>query len=698
MTHMQDVLDAIVDAGGRPLFVGGCVRDELLKMSSKDIDIEVYGLPADKLASVLRKFGKVDCVGESFAVIKLTTKNDDFDFSLPRKDNKIGEGHKGFEVQVDHDMTIIEASARRDFTINSMSSICLDENTETFLADPFNGLSDLRNGIIRATSGHFVEDPLRSLRAVQFASRFDFRVEPKTLQMCQDTFKEANSVSVERVYGEMMKWCLKSKKPSRGLRTLLENGWIKLFPELEALVNLPQDPEWHPEGSRTVFRYLNLPVDSSLTCPTHAVSVDNRLSDGHIDSGPIAALTMAPLLASTRLAESSSVNFPIDSFSLTNSAGSFSFDFSSILTPTVKTKSEGFVFGCGTGTLKANKVLRVVTKVPLSCMSGIMNSSIDKFEIFQRVIESASVDMMDMLSGKKFSTQIKRHNDSMDTCSTFDSRPASVHIPIVKVDFTCSTVNSDVIVDFYLGSDIDDWFSHKDSPCKNVLLDDTFDYIIHTNNAIDGNFLEISYQQGDAFWHTALVCDAARDIAVRDNLSDQDRVVLMLAALCHDLGKARTTVMRDDRWRSPGHAAEGVDLTRSLLTRMGFGESVIRQVIPLVFDHMSHIGMEPNDRSVRRMAVRVTPSSIAMLVKLMEADHSGRPPLEKCVPLNASKILLISERLQVTEKKPDPIVKGRHLVAMEMEPGPHFKQILDKCYQAQLDGKFHTLEDGLALV
>lgn len=690
---MQDILNAIVEAGGRPLFVGGCVRDEFMGIKSKDIDVEVYGLEADNLIRVLRRFGKVDEVGVSFGVIKLTTSDDDFDFTLPRTDSKIGEGHKGFVVKVDHTLTPEQAAARRDYTINSMA-----KDLDGTLIDPYGGLEDLRRGIIRATSKHFVEDPLRSLRAVQFASRFDFRIEPTTAAMCVKTFKEANSVSVERIYGEMMKWCLKSKKPSRGLRTLLENGWIKLFPELDALVNLPQDPEWHPEGSRTVFRYLNLPVDSSLTSSTHAVSVNARLSDGHLISGPIASLALRPLITSTRMTETSDIDFSISSFSLTNSTRSFGFDFSSILAPTIHTKSEGFVLGCGTGTLKANKVVRVVSKVSNLGVDRVVKSSINKFEIVQRVIESAAVDMVNMLCGQKFSTQMERHDDPMNACGPLYIGPTSVHIPIVKVDLTCSTVNSDVIVDFYMGTDIEDWFSHNDSPFKNVLLDDTFDYIIHTNNAIDGNFLEISYQQGDAFWHTALVCDAARDIAVRDKLSDDDRLVLMLAALCHDLGKAKTTIMREGRWRSPGHAEEGVELTHSLLGRMGFSDSIIKLVIPLVVEHMSHIGIEPNERLVKRLAVRVAPSNIEMLVRIMEADHSGRPPLEKCVPVNASKIKSISELLNISNKKPEPLVKGRHLVAEGFEPGPDFKVMLEKCYQAQLDGDISTLEEGLALI
>jgi len=110
---MQNILETIVQAGGRPLFVGGCVRDKIMDIACKDIDVEVYGLPAEQLVAVLEQFGRVDQVGVSFGVIKLTTETDDFDFTLPRRDNKVGVGHKGFVVEVDHNLTPTDAAKRR---------------------------------------------------------------------------------------------------------------------------------------------------------------------------------------------------------------------------------------------------------------------------------------------------------------------------------------------------------------------------------------------------------------------------------------------------------------------------------------------------------------------------------------------------------------------------------------------------------
>jgi len=141
---MKHILEAIVTIGGRPLFIGGCVRDKILRQEPKDIDVEVYDLPADQLIEVLSRFGRVDQVGVSFGVIKLTTDDDDFDFTLPRLDNKTGNGHTGFEVIVDHTLSPLEAAKRRDFTINSIA-----EDMDGNLIDPYGGESDLMYGVLR---------------------------------------------------------------------------------------------------------------------------------------------------------------------------------------------------------------------------------------------------------------------------------------------------------------------------------------------------------------------------------------------------------------------------------------------------------------------------------------------------------------------------------------------------------------------
>lgn len=234
------VAELVREVGGRAFFVGGCVRDALLGKSSKDVDIEVYGLQPEELADVLRKEFAIDMVGESFGVFKL--HHHDIDIALPRRESKIGEGHKAFEIKPDANISYEDASARRDFTINAMM---LDPLTAE-LIDPWGGLKDLKEHRLRHVSGHFVEDPLRVLRCMQFAARYDFEVDESTVEICSKMTPEG--LSRERLAGEWEKLLLKGVKLSRGLEFLKDCGWIKYYPELKALIGCKQNPFWHPEG------------------------------------------------------------------------------------------------------------------------------------------------------------------------------------------------------------------------------------------------------------------------------------------------------------------------------------------------------------------------------------------------------------------------------------------------------------------
>lgn len=242
---MRHLIQSITNAGGKCFKVGGCVRDSFLNIPSKDIDIEVYNIDDKTLIDVLQEYGKVSTVGASFGVIKLTTpRGEDYDFTLPRKDSKVGDGHRGFHVEVDHNLTIKEASSRRDFTINAISQDILSYE----IYDPFDGQYDLKCGRLRAVSPKFAEDPLRVLRGFQFAGRFDMVVDFPTANMCFDLIDEFKTISVERVWGEFYKWASKSIKPSSGLQFLHDTGWVGLFPELRDMLYIPQDPTYHPEG------------------------------------------------------------------------------------------------------------------------------------------------------------------------------------------------------------------------------------------------------------------------------------------------------------------------------------------------------------------------------------------------------------------------------------------------------------------
>jgi len=256
------ICDAIIQSGGRPFIVGGWVRDLLLGIGCKDVDIEVFQVSLDQLQEVLMTYGEVDLVGKSFGVLRVHGL--DVDFSIPRADNKVGEGHRGFKVECDPAMTFHEASKRRDLTINSMGW-CLTKDT---LCDPHNGRRDLEEGVLRSTDPEtFVEDPLRGLRVAQFAARFGFHVSPETLGICSQL--DLSELPGERLMAEFEKLLLKGKAGSigkKGLEFLRETRLLRHFPELEVLVDSPQDPVWHPEGS--VWTHTCMVVDEAANLRT----------------------------------------------------------------------------------------------------------------------------------------------------------------------------------------------------------------------------------------------------------------------------------------------------------------------------------------------------------------------------------------------------------------------------------------------
>jgi tRNA nucleotidyltransferase (CCA-adding enzyme) len=241
------LLAALRAAGGRPYVVGGAVRDTLLGLPIKDYDVEVFGLPQERLEPVLAVHGRVDAVGQAFRVYKLSGVEGvegALDVALPRHDSKVGPGHRGIAVEGDPDLPVAEAARRRDFTMNAM---LLDPATGEVL-DPWGGRRDLEARVLRAVDARtFGEDPLRALRAVQFAARYELEVEPATAALCASM--PLAELPAERVFGEIEKLLLKARRPSLGLALLKAWGLLPVVaPELLPLEETPQDPGWHPEG------------------------------------------------------------------------------------------------------------------------------------------------------------------------------------------------------------------------------------------------------------------------------------------------------------------------------------------------------------------------------------------------------------------------------------------------------------------
>jgi tRNA nucleotidyltransferase (CCA-adding enzyme) len=431
------------DAGGRALVVGGWVRDRLMGRPSKDLDLEVYGLPADRVKALLAAFGSVNTVGESFTVYKVAG----VDVALPRRESKTGRGHRAFEVSGDPYLSFEDAARRRDFTVNA---IAWDPLTGEYL-DPFNGRQDLTDRVLRAVDDRtFGDDSLRVLRAVQFAARFEFRLDGGTRDLCRQI--ELDDLPSERIWGEIEKLLLLAARPSIGFELALDLLVVdRLFPEIKALVGCPQEPDWHPEG--------------------------------------------------------------------------------------------------------------------------------------------------------------------------------------------------------------------------------------------------------DVWVHTLMVIDQARTRI--DDLDRARQIVIMLGAVCHDLGKPPTTAFSDGRIRSMDHEQAGVVPATAVLDRLKIhaidGYDVRGQILGIVAHHLKP-GMfrqsktPVSDGAFRRLAQKV---DLELLARVAKSDCLGRTGRFDCSAMDW--FLERARELGVQHAPPEPLVKGRHLLALGLTPGPRVGAVLKQIYERQLDGSVATVEDGLAV-
>jgi tRNA nucleotidyltransferase (CCA-adding enzyme) len=447
----RQIADAIIAGGGRAVLVGGAVRDQLLGITPKDFDIESYGLNAKELTAALMTVAKVHAVGKSFGVHKTKIGGMEIDVSLPRRERKVGQGHRGFEVDHDQGMSFAEAALRRDFTINAIG---MDLGTGELL-DPWGGVTDLESCIIRHVSDAFGEDPLRVLRACQFSARFGFAIAEETVVKCRGLQGELATLSTERIWGEFKKLLLKSWKPSIGILAMESTGALELFPELAQLRSAPHNPESHPEG--------------------------------------------------------------------------------------------------------------------------------------------------------------------------------------------------------------------------------------------------------DVWIHNNLVLDACAAICRKAKLNENSKLVLMLAALCHDLGKPLTATLIDGVWRNPGHELAGDAPSRALLRRIGCPHSMVERIIELVREHgqpyqlwRRNLSQSVEDGAIRRLALRVP---IIPLSQLVLADFRGRATADAMGPCSMVDWLLErAASLGVVDNPPRPILQGRDLQFLGMKSGPEMGGLLKKAFEAQLDGEFGDLPSALAWV
>jgi tRNA nucleotidyltransferase (CCA-adding enzyme) len=314
---LKSLGQAVSSAGGRAYLVGGCVRSALLREPVADFDLEVFGLGPEQLEETLGKSVEITKVGKAFGIYKLAGWP--VDVGLPRIERKEGQGHRDFAIDIDPGMTIADAARRRDFTMNAIYYDILDGT----LHDPLDGQRDLEDKTLRHCSSRFPEDPLRVLRAMQLSSRIPATVARETLELCRDLTPE--ELSPERFFGEWEKLLLGGKVPSSGLSFLKDCGWVRYFPEMQAMIGCQQDPQWHPEGdvwahtlhcidafaqNRSGDREEDLAVGLAVLChdmgkPLTSERVNGKIrSHGHESAGLKPARTFLQRLnVSNRLVE-----------------------------------------------------------------------------------------------------------------------------------------------------------------------------------------------------------------------------------------------------------------------------------------------------------------------------------------------------------------------------------------------------------
>lgn len=211
------------------------------------------------------------------------------------------------------------------------------------------------------------------------------------------------------------------------------------------------------------------------------------------------------------------------------------------------------------------------------------------------------------------------------------------------------------------------------------------------------------HPEGDVWVHTLHVCDQAARISRRDGLEDAERHLLLLAALCHDFGKPSTTVFQNDRWRAPGHPQAGVPIAEQFLNRIGAPAEITQQILPLVAEHLAHAQPRLNAASIQRLLARLRPASLPQLIRLIEADLSGRPPLPpglspelRAFADRAGEVFAEGSSKVTAPAVAPPLILGRHLIALGHTPGVWFRQVLNACHEAQLRGDFADEAGGLA--
>ena len=250
MLEILQIANKIKNAGGTLYLVGGAIRNKFLNLPVTDEDYCVTGLTKEEFQKI---FPEAKIQGKNFPVFTINN----IEFALARKERKIGIGHKAFEFLADKNITIEQDLARRDLTINSIAENVLTKE----IIDPFNGIKDLQDKILRKTTNAFKEDPLRVYRTARFAATLEFKVDSETIELMKSLKNELNALSKERVFVELKK-ALSSNKPSIFFESLRKAEVLDIhFKEISNLIGKIQPEKYHPEGDS--YNHTMIVVDNS---------------------------------------------------------------------------------------------------------------------------------------------------------------------------------------------------------------------------------------------------------------------------------------------------------------------------------------------------------------------------------------------------------------------------------------------------
>ena len=241
MNKFFNFAEQIASLGGSAYVVGGAIRDLLMGVAPHDHDLLVCGV---EVFAFEQAFPNAKKTGNSFPVYRLNIEGEEVEIAFARKEEKVAEGHSGFKMIFSSDVTFEEDMVRRDTTMNALGMNIITGE----VVDLFGGESDIRNGVIRAVSSHFIEDSVRVLRAARQAAQFGFSVDSETIELMRSCREELAIEPKERIFGEMTK-ALATSRPSTFFRVLRDCDCLSVaFPEIAALVGQTQPVEWHPEG------------------------------------------------------------------------------------------------------------------------------------------------------------------------------------------------------------------------------------------------------------------------------------------------------------------------------------------------------------------------------------------------------------------------------------------------------------------